>query len=185
MTSWRCRTARLDEAAAIEALQVRCVTAQEGGFYTTHQIRSFIREVGTLDLGLIADGTYYVVEDGGALIGCGGWSRRAPHYDGSRDSNATREVTPHIRAMFVDPRRERQGVGRAIMAHIEGAIADAGHDVVTLTAMLSGVAFYHALDYRKTADGRVTLPNGVSLLSIEMLKRLDTATHPLKSVNGV
>ncbi|MEM7120177.1 MAG: GNAT family N-acetyltransferase [Pseudomonadota bacterium] len=157
----------------IEALQVRCATAQEGGFYTTNEIRSYLREIGTFDMALIEDGTYYVVELDGHVIGCGGWSARTtPRAVDDADIDV-RSATPRIRAMFVDPRHARNGVGRAMMAHIEQAIRNAGYDTVVLTAMLSGVAFYHALRYRKIADNPVTLPSGVSLFSIDMLKQFD------------
>ena len=35
-----------------------------------------------LDSQLIADRTYFIVEEDGAIAGCGGWSRRATPYGG-------------------------------------------------------------------------------------------------------
>ncbi len=61
-----------------------------------------------LDSQLIADGTYFVVEDDGALAGCGGWSRRATLFGG--DHSAGRD------AALLDPAREtRPGCGRCTL----------------------------------------------------------------------
>ncbi len=38
------------------------------------------RSVMGLDTQLVRDGTYFVVEDHGVPVGCGGWSRRATLY---------------------------------------------------------------------------------------------------------
>ena len=172
MKQWVCRVARLDEAEAIEALQLRCVWQLGREFYTAREIEAYVREVGTMDLRLIADGTYYVVEDRGDLVGCGGWSLRVPHDAATADAPPQHAITPQIRAVFVDPDRARQGIGRAIMDHVEDEIRRAGHGAAALTAMLSGVAFYRSLSYRKTANSAVPLACGEILPSIEMVKQL-------------
>ena len=63
-----------------------------------------------VDRQLIRDGTYFVVEEGTELIGCGGWSKRKTLF-GSDHHHATRddaELDPRsdaarIRAFFVHP----------------------------------------------------------------------------------
>ncbi len=171
MTRWRCRQARTEEADAIEALQVRCVWELGRGFYTEHEIESYIFEIGTLDMALIDDGTYFVAVDHGVIVGCGGWSVRTPHYE--QASPAAVDAIPRIRGFFVDPDRARQGIGRAIMAHIECAILSAGHRSVALTAMLSGVPFYRSLAYTKTGNTAVELASGIALPAIDMIKTFD------------
>ena len=46
------------------------------GFYTPEQIDAAVTYVFGVDTGLVDDGTYFVVETEGLLVGCGGWSRR-------------------------------------------------------------------------------------------------------------
>ena len=46
-----------------------------------------------LDTQLIADGTYFIVEEDGAIAGCGGWSFRATLYGGDH-SKELRDPAP-------------------------------------------------------------------------------------------
>lgn len=76
----------------------------------------------------IGDGTYFVVEQDGVMVGCGGWSRRRSLYggDGGRTGedellNPRRDAA-RVRAFFVHPAWARRGIGRSIMAACEEAI---------------------------------------------------------------
>ena len=95
-------------------------------FYDERQTASAAIHVAHVDPTLLADGTYFVIEDGSEIVACGGWSRRGRLYTGSGDGeDDDRLLDPcteaaHIRAMFVRPDRTRRGHGRAIL--------QAGHD---------------------------------------------------------
>ena len=52
--------------------------------YTPQQIESGLRYVFGPDSQLIADRTYFVVEQDGVLVGAGGWSYRNTHYGGDQ-----------------------------------------------------------------------------------------------------
>jgi hypothetical protein len=67
------------------------------GFLSPEQIESS-RSVMGIDSQLIADGTYFVVEDDDQVAGCGGWSRRATLF-GS-------DPTPGRDARLLDPAAE-------------------------------------------------------------------------------
>ena len=177
MRTWQCRPARLDDTDELEALQIRCVRQLGCGFYTDAELDAYIREFGTLDHTLIVEGTYFVVEDERVLIGCGGWSVREPHYASPSSAPEPNGTIPQIRGFFVHPERARQGIGRAIMAHVEAEIREAGYRQAALTAMLSGVPFYRSLCYRKTGNSRVKVAGGTyHLPSIDMIKQLDRPT---------
>lgn len=85
-----------------------------------------------LDTQLVDDGTYFVVEQDGALAGCGGWSRRATLYGGDRSPGRDAALldpardAAHVRAMYTHPafaRREhhpvRHGRSTALQARPE------------------------------------------------------------------
>jgi GNAT superfamily N-acetyltransferase len=84
-------------------------------------------EVMGLDTQLITDGTYFVVEDGDEIAGCGGWSRRATLFGG--DHSAGRDAAlldpahdaARVRAMYTHPDHTRKGVGRMVLDACEAA----------------------------------------------------------------
>src|SRR5690606_1718551 len=73
----RIRLARMADADRIERLQEQSLPRLGSRYYGRSAVEIFLRLVGSLDIGLIQDRTYYVAEFGGRLVGCGGWSFRA------------------------------------------------------------------------------------------------------------
>jgi len=75
--------------------------------YDEAETEASVRYIGSVDRSLIDDGTYFVVEAGGEIVACGGWSRRDKLYTGSGESvDDARLLDPateaaRIRAMFV------------------------------------------------------------------------------------
>ncbi|MER7277234.1 GNAT family N-acetyltransferase [Dactylosporangium sp. NPDC000244] len=66
--------------------------------------------------------------------------RVAPHGTVSRDGNK-------VYTMFVDPRAAGKGIGRALMAHIEGLAKAEGHAFMETGASITGHGFYRRLGY--------------------------------------
>jgi GNAT superfamily N-acetyltransferase len=137
--------------------------------YTPEQVASSIAYVGRPDFQLIDDGTYFVAVADGAVVGCGGWSRRRKPYSGSASAPGDEELldpsrdAAHIRAMFVRPAFARRGIGRAILELCEGRAAGEGFRRLHLVALRSGERMYAACGYRVVADAPVTLEDGVVL----------------------
>ncbi len=122
-----------------------------------------------IDTQLIDDGTYFVVESGGDIAGCGGWSRRATLYGGNqapgRDNHLLDPtVDPaRVRAMYTSPAFARRGVGRLILSLCEQAAAAEGFTRLELMSTLSGEPLYIASGFRPLerladATGGVPVP---------------------------
>ena len=92
------RLAAESDLPALAGLMALAIGELQAAFLSPQQIEAS-RAIMGLDSQLVADRTYFVVEaDGGALAGCGGWSRRATLYGG--DHSAGRD------AALLDPSRE-------------------------------------------------------------------------------
>jgi GNAT superfamily N-acetyltransferase len=111
------------------------------------------REVMGLDSQLVADGTYYVVEHGGLIVGCGGWSRRATLFGG--DHSAGRDAAlldpardpARVRAMYTRPGWTRRGIGRLVLETCESAARAEGFRLCELAATLGGEPLYRQCGY--------------------------------------
>jgi GNAT superfamily N-acetyltransferase len=138
---------------ALGALMAAAIGDLQRGFLTPGHIAAS-RIVMGLDTQLIADGTYFAVESGGRLAGCGGWSRRATLFGGNhtpgRDPALLDPGTDaaRVRAMYTSPDFTRRGVGRLILSLCETAAAADGFRRVELAATLSGEPLYLACGYQ-------------------------------------
>lgn len=149
--------------------------------YTPAQIELALKTVYGVDTQLIADGTYFVVQDGEIMVGCGGWSKRRTLFGG--DNYNARENTlldsqreaAKIRAFFVHPDWARRGIGSLILTACEQAAAGAGFTRLEMGATITGVPFYQTKGYSEIESVEVPLGNGECLPIIRMGKRLSFA----------
>jgi GNAT superfamily N-acetyltransferase len=146
-------------------------------FYDDGQVGSAVRFIAVVDRQLIDDGTYFVIEDEGRIVACGGWSGRAKLFSGpeSQDRVAGR-IDPgtgaaRIRAMFVDPLYARRGLGRQILEAAEADAASAGFRTFELMATLPGVPLYRACGYEEIERTVIELPDGARLECLRMQRR--------------
>ena len=174
------RAATAADIPALAALIERSVRILQAKDYTPSQLDSAIGSVFGIDRQLIADGTYLVAERGGALLGCGGWSKRATLYGSdhvvSKDNTLLRPgIDPaRIRAFFIDPAYARQGAGTAILIACEAAAAAAGFTTLELAATLTGIPLYQRHGYVAVELTAAPLPNGEALPILRMRKALQT-----------
>jgi GNAT superfamily N-acetyltransferase len=146
------RLARPEDAEALSTVMDAAIAELQRGFLDPAQIAAS-RTIMGLDRQLIADGTYFMVEDAGRIAGCGGWSRRATLYGGDhtpgRDAALLDPMTEaaRVRAMFTHPDFARRGVGRLILTLCEAAARAEGFRRVELMATLSGRALYSQCGY--------------------------------------
>lgn len=144
------------------------------GYYTEAQTEAAIRYVFGPDTRLIADGTYFVAEEGGLVAGCGGWSRRRTLYGGDQMKSGEDALldpavdAARIRAFFVHPSLARRGVGAAILAACLEAAREAGFRRVELAATLPGIPFYRAFGFEEREWLAAPLPDGLELPVVRM-----------------
>ena len=174
---YRIRRAGLDDRDAVEELIAESARSLSREEYSDEQIEAAIASVYGVDSELVRDGTYFVAEAGGRLVGCGGWSRRRTLFGGDRYAGRdSGELDPaaepaKIRAFFVHPSWARRGVGRALLETCEREAREYGFRALELMATLPGVKLYAAHGYR--GGERVTYDaGGVPLEFVPMRKEL-------------
>ncbi len=162
------RLALTSDLPALRTLMEAAIGTLQAGFLTPAQIEAS-RMIMGLDTQLIEDGTYFLVTIGGALAGCGGWSRRNTLYGGDHSPGRNAALldpardAARVRAMYTHPDYARRGVGRVVLALCERAAAAEGFTRVELAATLSGRPLYDAAGYEQVhgfedARGGVPVP---------------------------
>jgi N-acetylglutamate synthase-like GNAT family acetyltransferase len=174
--SYSLRKANIADIPTIEKLIDASVRGLQAQDYTAEQIDAALRTVFTVDTQLVEDGTYFVIEQDGEMIGCGGWSQRKTLCGG--DHHAVRDnvlMDPSqdaakIRAIFVAPQWARRGIGSILLKAAEDAAVAAGFRRLEMGATLTGVPVYLRRGYRKVEAMTVPLEKGVTLPVVRMQK---------------
>jgi GNAT superfamily N-acetyltransferase len=151
--NWQSRLAREADIPALEVLIPLSIRELQAAHYSAAQREAAMGQVFGVDRQLIRDGTYFVVEHEGRIVGCGGWSKRPSLYgsDGHR-AEPDSELDPkqdaaRVRAFIVHPDWARRGIGRSIVTACELAIRAAGFHRVDLVATLPGEPLYASFGY--------------------------------------
>ena len=175
------RLATDEDISALAELIPHSARALQAPFYSTAQIEAALGPVFAVDRQLIADGTYYVVEHGSEVVGCGGWSRRLAVFGGGvLRGDMGGELDPQheparIRAFFVHPAWARRGIGRLLLETCEMALRAAGFREAVLVATLAGEPLYLAGGYAVIERYDVSLSPTLNLPVTRMIKRFDAA----------
>jgi GNAT superfamily N-acetyltransferase len=172
------RLATEDDLPALAALMALAIEVLQTEFLSKAEIAASHAFMG-LDTRLIADRTYFLVENDGRLAGCGGWGRRATLYGGDHSTTLQDAALldpardpARVRAMYTHPDHARRGVGRLILSLCEAAAAEAGFKRVEMMATLSGVPLYEACGYEPIERTASSAVDGVSVPLVRMGKSL-------------
>lgn len=176
---WPLRLAREADVPALEALIPLSVRVLQAPYYSRAQMDAALGPVFGVDRQLVLDGTYFVTERDGAIVGCGGWSQRCSLYGG--DSGRTRaddlldpeRDAARMRAFFVHPAWSRRGIGRSLMTACEQAIVAAGFRAVDVVATLADEPLYAAFGYAVVERYEIELAGGLTLPVVQMTKCLE------------
>lgn len=173
------RTATLTDITALTKLMPLAMRGSGKAFYSEEDLEQLATYVAIPDPDIIGDGTYFVVEIEGELVGAGGWSKRNLLCACEDTCEAATETwsnpttdSAKIRAFFVHPGHTRKGIGRQILNASELAAQAAGFHHAELMALLPGVPLYSAAGYLVTAREDIVLPNGHRIACERMVKQL-------------
>lgn len=172
------RLATETDDPALRELMALAIDQLQDELLTPEQVRAS-RAVMGIDSQLIADRTYFIVEQEDELAGCGGWSNRETLFGGDHSAGRNARLldpeteAARIRAMYTHPDHVRQGVGRLILQLCEAAAADAGFSRVEMMATLAGEKLYSACGYTPIEQVDAGPIDGVTVPMIRMGKDLD------------
>jgi len=145
--------------------------------YSPEQVEGALRGAFGTDTQLIRDGSYFVIEAGDRLAGCGGWSRRRTLFgsDARSDRDST-ELDPavdaaKIRAFFIHPDYARRGLGTLLLDRCEQAAVAYGFRRFELMATLPGVRLYAARGYQAGARIEWPVGEGIEIPFVPMSKQ--------------
>jgi len=175
---WTPRLATSNDIPEMEQLIPLSVRSLQATHYSPMQLESALGPVFGVDRQLIHDRSYFVVEQQGEILGCGGWSKRRSLFgvDAARsepDPELNPAVDPaRIRAFFVHPAWARRGIRSSILAACEEAIQKAHFRVTELVATLTGEPFYAAHGYIVAERYEVNITSNVRLPVVRTAKVL-------------
>jgi GNAT superfamily N-acetyltransferase len=147
------RLATTADVPVLRALMDAAIGELQRGFLDDAQIEAS-RSIMGIDTQLIDDGTYFVVEIGSDVAGCGGWSRRATLFGGDHSTGRDAQLldpavdAARVRAMYTSPAYARRGVGRLVLRLCEEAAAAEGFTRLELMSTMSGEPLYTAYGFR-------------------------------------
>ena len=168
----------MDERDAIKQLIADSARQLSREHYNDTQIEAAIASVFGVDSDLIEDGTYFVAEESGKLVGCGGWSKHKTLFGGDQYTSRDRgyldpESEPaRIRAFFIHPDHARKGIARAILSRCESEARAEGFRALELMATLPGIEFYKSCGFKEAGNFALDLPEDVKLELVPMRKEL-------------
>jgi GNAT superfamily N-acetyltransferase len=172
------RLARRADVPMLEELIARSARALSTEDYRAAQVEGALRGAFGVDTQLLDDETYFVAEEDGVPVGCGGWSFRSTLFGG--DARAGRDASvldpdtqaAKIRAFFVEPSKARRGVGSLLLDRCEQEARARGFSRVELMASLPGVKLYAARGYSGAQPLRYDVGEGESIDFVPMRKEL-------------
>jgi N-acetylglutamate synthase-like GNAT family acetyltransferase len=160
--SMRLRTANLSDTAAVTDLLARAYPTLMAASYDADVLAIALPAMTKANAALLLSNTYYVVENGERLVGCGGWTAEKP---GSGQFEAG---LAHLRHFATDPALARKGIGRSIFDRC--ALDAAKRNVLRFQAFagLNAEPFYHRLGLRRLQVIDIPMGPAIRLPSVLM-----------------
>jgi GNAT superfamily N-acetyltransferase len=180
------RLATPADLPALRSLMTLAIRELVGAYLDPAGVEASFEVMG-VDTQLVDDGTYFVVEESDAIVGCGGWSRRATLFGGDHTSGRNARlldptVEPaRVRAMYTHPRAARRGIGRLVLSLCEAAIAREGFMSMELAATVAGEPLYLAYGFVVVERFDAQTSKGVTVPLARMRRAVASATQDASS----
>lgn len=158
------RIALPEDAAAVTELLLRTYPVLMASSYDPDALAGALPVMTKANPELLASGRYYVAEEAGRLVGCGGWSLDQP------GSGKVEVGLSHLRHFATDPEMTRRGIGRSIILQCAADARKEGATRFQAFAGLNAEPFYRSL--------------GLVRLSVFDLAMGPTATLPAVLMEG-
>ena len=168
------RVAKAGDRSAIDALMKASTRDLFPAFYDERPTASSVEHIAHVDPVLIADGTYFVLEAGGEIVACGGWSRRDKLFSGTSEQEGrdrfldSATEAARVRAMFVRSDWTRRGLGTRILEACASAARAEGFRRLALMATLPGFQLYSRFGFVEVGREVLNLPDGVEVAAVAM-----------------
>ena len=156
------RTARPRDFDAVDRLLAKSYPVLLKHDYAPSVLVTAVPLIARAQQRLLASGSYYTVVKEDAIIAAGGWSWNAP-----QGGIGPRHLG-HIRHVAIHPDHARQGIGRALMAHVLDLAFKSGIRRMKCTSTLTAAPFYRALGFKESARVDVMLRPGIAFPAVEM-----------------
>ena len=167
MTSYLAiRIADLQDSASVTALLEASYTNQLKNSYSPEVLARALPLMTKANPRLLKSGTYYVVQAGAELVGCGGWSKEAP------GTGALTKGTAHIRHVATHPDWLRHGIGRSLLSRCFDEAASAGISILECHSTLSAVEFYLAIGFKVVRPLKMKLAPDTSIDGVLLRRAL-------------
>jgi GNAT superfamily N-acetyltransferase len=135
------RVARPEDADAVSEALRASYGALYRGWYRDDVLALALPAMTRANPRLLASGRYFVVEAGGRVISCGGWSHDNP-------SGVSLGHVGHIRHFATHPDYLNRGAASAIMARCLSEAKAAGLSAMEVVSSLAAEAFYAGRGFR-------------------------------------
>lgn len=179
MIDFTFRKAKITDVGPLERLIEKSAKSINSVYYSKAEIDAALGNAWTVDVQVILDNTYWIVENSeGVVVGCGGWSKRKLLFGkndtvNSLDNKLTPGVDPaRIRAFFVHPDFTRLGIGKRLLEKCEFEAKSFGFTSLELVATLSGEKLYSSTGYIPLKLYDIELGNGITNRVVSMYKSL-------------
>ena len=164
---WTLRPVRASDLDAVAAMQEISIMVLGAPVYGEAKARAWARLGYQFRNDLIGEGGFWVAEQGGRILGVGGWSP-----DGLESDLAW------IRYLFVHPQAARRGIGRRLVERAERAAYGADRPRLRVWSSLNAVGFYRAVGFLPERRVRWPVQRAIELDYVLMAKRAEQASPP-------